>query len=139
LSDAYRRGDTVVVNDVDSDSRFTASERISLQERRIAAFIGVTLIKGGQLVAAFGTNNATPRAWTATEIALVRDVAERTWDAVERARAEAALREREQRFGLALAASGGGYWIADPPQQQLLWDDAFRTRFGFTPETPPSV
>ena len=137
LSDAYRRGDTVVVNDVDSDARFTASERISLQDRQIAAFIGVTLIKGGHLVAAFGANNATPRAWTATEIALVRDVAERTWDAAERARAEAAMREREQRFRLALAASGGGYWIWDLRSNQLVWDDEFRSRFGFTPDTPP--
>jgi len=138
LSEAYRRGETVVVNDVNSDSRFTASERITMQERRIAAFIGVTLIKDGQLVAAFGANNATPRAWTGTEVALVRDVAERTWDAAERARAEAATREREQRFRLALAASGGGYWIWDPRRNHLVWDDAFRARFGFAPDTPPS-
>ena len=73
----------------------------------------MTLLKGGRLVAAFGANNATPRLWTPTEIELVRDVAERTWDAVERARAEAALREREQRLRLALDASGGGSWTWD--------------------------
>ena len=30
-----------------------------MQERQIAAFIGVTLIKDGRMVAAFGANNVT--------------------------------------------------------------------------------
>ena len=66
----------------------------TLRARQIAAFVGVTLFKDGQMVAAFGANHATPRVWTPAEIELVRDVAERTWDAVERTRAEAALREQ---------------------------------------------
>jgi GAF domain-containing protein len=66
--------------------------------RQIAAFIGTTLFKGGRMVAAFGANHVAPRIWTASEIELVRDVGERTWDAVERTRAEAGLREREQRL-----------------------------------------
>ena len=110
LRDAYRRGETVVVNDVRTDPRFTDRERITMQARQIAAFVGVMLLKGGRLVAAFGANNATPRLWAAAEIELIRDVAERTWEAVERARAEAALREREQRLRLALDASAGGSW-----------------------------
>ena len=96
LRDAFRRGETVVVNDVDTDPRFTDSERVAMRAKQIAAFVGVMMLKGGQLVAAFGANNATPRSWAPAEIALIRDVAERTWDAVERARAEAALREHEE-------------------------------------------
>ena len=38
-----------------------------------------------------------PRAWTPADIAAVQEVAERTWAAVERARAERALRESEER------------------------------------------
>ena len=136
LRDAYRRGETVVVNDVNSDPRFTQSERVTMAGRQIAAFIGVTLIKGGRMVAAFGANNATPRVWTPTEIALVRDVAERTWDAVERTRGETALREREHRFRLALGASGGGSWTWDLRTNHADWDDAFRAQLGFTPEEP---
>ena len=78
-----------MVNDVASDPRFTDVERTAMNERQIAAFIGVTLMKDGRMVAAFGANNVTARIWTQTEIALVRDVAERTWEAVERTRAEA--------------------------------------------------
>src|SRR5262249_8277295 len=105
LREAYLRGETVVVNDVSTDPRFTESERVVMHTRQIAAFIGVTLAKDERIVAAFGVNTAAPRAWTPTEADLIRDVAERTWDAVERTRAEAALREREQRLRLALEAS----------------------------------
>ena len=138
LRDAYRRGETVVVNDVDADPRFTESERVAMRARQIAAFVGVMLLKDGQLVAAFGANNATPRSWAPTEIALIRDVAERTWDAVERARAEAALREREQRLRLALDASAGGSWTWEASSNHIDWDDGFRARYGFTPDEPPT-
>jgi PAS domain S-box-containing protein len=136
LRDAYRRGETVVVADVQTDPRFTDAERLSMREREIAAFVGVTLLRGERIVAAFGANQATPRRWTPIEIALVRDVAERTWDAVERTRAEAALREREQRLRLALDASAGGSWTWDPRTNQVDWDESFRVRYGFTPDEP---
>ncbi len=138
LDDAYRRGETVVVNDVRTDPRFTDRERIIMHGRQIAAFVGVMLLKGGQLVAAFGANHATPRLWAAAEIELIRDVAERTWEAAERARAEAALRQREQRLRLALDASAGGSWSWDASTNRVEWDDGFRARYGFTPDEPPA-
>jgi PAS domain S-box-containing protein len=138
LQEAYKRGETVVVTDVSTDSRFTEPERETMRARQIDAFVGVTLIKGGRLVAAFGANNATPRVWTPTEIELIRDVAERTWDAVERARAEGALREREHRVRLALDASAAGSWTWDARTNHIDWDDGFRLRYGFTPEEPPT-
>jgi len=138
LREVFRRGETVVVSDVDTDPRFTEPERVTMHARQIAAFVGVMLLKDGQLVAAFGANNATPRSWAPAEIELIRDVAERTWDAVERARAEAALREREQRLRLALDASGAGSWTWDASSNRVEWDDGFRARYGFSPEEPPT-
>jgi PAS domain S-box-containing protein len=138
LRGAYRRGETVVVHDVRTDPRFTESERATMSARQMAAFIGVTLLKGGRIVAAFGVNHAAPRVWTAMEEELIRDVAERTWDAVERTRAEAALREREHRLRLALEASGGGSWTWDAAANRIDWDAAFRVRYGFTPDEPPT-
>jgi PAS domain S-box-containing protein len=139
LSEAYRRGDTVVVSDVSSDPRFTESERVRMEGRQIAAFIGTTLVKNGKFLAAFGANNATPREWTPTEIALVRDVAERTWDAVERARAEASLREREQRLKLALDASAAGVWTWDSQTNRLDWDERVHAHYGLAPGGPRSL
>jgi GAF domain-containing protein len=123
---------------VQTDPRFTEVERIRMQNRQIAAFIGVTLLKGGQVVAAFGVNHAMARIWSPTEVELVRDVAERTWDAVERTRAETALREREHRLRLALDASGGGSWTWEASTNRVDWDDGFRVRYGFAPEETPT-
>ncbi len=139
LQDAYRRGETVVVNDVQTDPRFTESERAAIQAREIAAFVGVMLLKGGRLVAAFGANNATPRSWAPTEIALIHDVAERTWDAVERGRAEAALREHEQQLHLALDASAAGAWTWDAETNRLDWDERVHAHYGLDPGSPRSL
>jgi PAS domain-containing protein len=86
------------------------------------------------MVAAFGVNHDTPRVWTAGEIELVREVAERTWDAVERTRAEAALREQKTRLRLALEASAGGSWTWDLRTNDADWDDTSAHEFGFTPK-----
>src|SRR5262249_40735822 len=120
------------------DPRFTEAERATMQARQIAAYVGVTLIKNGRLVAAFGANNATPRVWTSKEVELIRDVAERTWEAVERARAETAVREREQRLRLALEASGAGSWMRDLRTDRADWDGRFREIYGITAGEPAS-
>ena len=63
--------------------------------RAIGARSGITvpLIKGGRLVGALYVHQAEPRRWTDDEVRLARETAERTWEAVERARAENALRK----------------------------------------------
>jgi PAS domain S-box-containing protein len=138
LRDAYNRGETVVVNDVNVDPRLTGSERKALTGRQMASFVGITLIKGNRPVAAFSASHPTPRVWTAAEISLVRDVAERTWEAAERTRAEDALREQEHRLRLALDASAGGSWTRNPVTRETYWDDRFRTLYGSAPGEPAS-
>jgi PAS domain S-box-containing protein len=137
LREAYRRGDPVVVNNVRTDPRFTDDERLGLEARQIESFVGVTLLRNGRLLAAFGANHAAPRTWTPVEIELIRDVAVRTWDAVERTRAEAEVREREQRLRLALDASAGGSWTWDARTNQVDWDDRFRALYGIPLDQPP--
>lgn len=138
LGDALRRSGAIVVSDVETDQRLSDDDRAAFRARQIAALIGVARFKDGQMAAAFGVNHNAPRVWTTGEIELVRDVAHRTWDAVERTRAEAALREQRTRLRLALEASAGGSWTWDPRTNDTDWDDVFRDRFGFTLEETPS-
>ncbi len=56
------------------------------------------LVKDGRLNAALYVHDARPRRWTDRTEALARDAAERTWAAVARARAEAALRIAQARL-----------------------------------------
>ncbi len=59
----------------------------------IGAVVSVPLVRAGQVRASLFVNHRTPRTWRPDETELVKDVASLIWDAVERARAEADLRE----------------------------------------------
>jgi GAF domain-containing protein len=52
-------------------------------------------VKGGRLVGSLTVNDTRGRRWTDRDVELLAETAERTWAAVERARAEAALRESQ--------------------------------------------
>jgi PAS domain S-box-containing protein len=72
-----------------------------------AASISVPLVRAGRLTALLYISACAQRRWTHDEVTLLEDVAARTWDAVERAWAESALREAndalEGRIATALA------------------------------------
>jgi len=86
-------GQTVAVADTEAEDADGTSHDVS-RDLKIRARLGVPLVKGGRLVAALGVHSQAPRQWTETEIALARETAERTWAAVERARAESDSRQR---------------------------------------------
>ena len=90
-----RRGQTVTVDDVAADPRTAGSVFADLGVR---ALIGVPILRGGTWRAGLYVHAAEPRAWTDAEAALVREVADQAWDAVERTRAVAAVRESEARY-----------------------------------------
>jgi len=97
-------GETVICADVRTEHPEQVQAWLA---KETAAFISVPLVRNGRFSAALYVNSRTPRPWTMEEVNLVEDVAARTWDAVERAWAEAALREAndmlEQRIADALA------------------------------------
>jgi two-component sensor histidine kinase len=90
---SWRAGKLWRVDDVESDPRDFV--RAGIEGYRAIGIRGAMcppLIRGGRLVAAIAVQSATPRNWTDEEAALVQEVADRTWDALERARAEEHLR-----------------------------------------------
>jgi signal transduction histidine kinase len=94
---SFRAGRTLVVNDVSCDPRISESEVASYNEIGVAAYVGIPLVKADRFVAALAIHSATPREWTEEEIVLTEETAQRTWAAVEHARAEAALRNANRR------------------------------------------
>lgn len=83
-------GNAVVVDHIAQDPRFAAMAA-AYDTLGIQAIVIVPLLRGGRLTANFNVAHDTPRRWSADDIALIADIAERTWDALERSRAEDAL------------------------------------------------
>jgi len=94
-----RSGRTSVHNDIDAE--LGAADPHAVRQFRALhtrAEISVPVLREGRLTSILIVNQRTVRTWTPYEIELVEDMAERTWNAVERARAEAALHQANHRL-----------------------------------------
>jgi PAS domain S-box-containing protein len=90
-----RRGEAVIVANTENSELVPEADRKALTSFKVIAIAAVPLLKEGVLVGALAVTERGPREWEDTEIKLTQETAERTWAAIERARAEAALREAE--------------------------------------------
>jgi PAS domain S-box-containing protein len=110
----YERGETLLIEDSATDARLSDTQRRAYAAAGVAAFASAQLVKGGRWVASFAVHSAVPRHWTDIEVALLRETAERTWDAAERARAESELRESEARLHAVANLVPDLLWMTDP-------------------------
>ena len=88
-----QRGITVVNVDSKTDPRTAADYQRSYEPAGERAYVAVPLMRKGRWVASLWVSDDKPRQWSKEELLLLQTVAERTWTAVEKLRAEA---EREQ-------------------------------------------
>lgn len=90
-----RAGNTLVIRDVPAELAPGAG-RDMFQSIGIEAIICCPLLKDGRLVAMMAVHQDAARDWQAGEIALVEAAVERCWAYIERAGAEARLREMNE-------------------------------------------
>ncbi len=90
-------GRTSVLPDIANDPSLTADEKTAFAEGQVGAAFGAPLLRGGRLVAVLFVNFREPRVLPENDLALIKETVQRTWEAVERARAEAALRVADRR------------------------------------------
>jgi PAS domain S-box-containing protein len=88
-------GDVFVVRDTEKDERVVAE---AFRPFGVKALIVAPLLKGGKRRFALDLNDAEPRDWRTDEIELACELAARVWNGIERARAEEALRESEEKY-----------------------------------------
>jgi len=105
---------TVVIEDDWERQGLSEAEQHNSQQLGMRALLAATVRKEGQPLWSLAAINSRPRRWTPGEIALVEEVAERTWAALEHARAEEALRESEEKFASLFAASPAPFIILQP-------------------------
>jgi len=94
-----RKGRPSAIEDALTDPRISrAMYESTWSSIGVRAGLACPLVKQGRLVAAIFVHQSGPRAWAEGEVSLVAEVGERTWEAVERARAEEAPQTNEKRM-----------------------------------------
>ena len=88
-----QRGSTVVNFDSKIDPRTAADYQRCYSATGERAYVAVPLMREGKWVASLWASDDKPRQWSKEEVSLLQTVAERTWTAIQKLRAEA---EREQ-------------------------------------------
>ena len=130
-TDEYQRaceaGETFIVRDVTADPRINAAQMTALG---IGAFVTVPLVRDGAFRFNLNIYDSAPRDWHADEIELMREITNRIWTRLERARAEEALRESQQRLRLALDAAEMGTFRWYPQEDRTEQDARILTLLG---------
>jgi PAS domain S-box-containing protein len=107
--------ETMLYRDIQADPTLTARDKAALGGLGFGAFIAAVLRRGDRnyfwdLVIA----SQEPRNWFPTDAALLEELAERTWVAVDRARTEKALLETEKLAAVGRLASSIAHEINNP-------------------------
>ncbi len=88
-----QRGNTVVNFDSKIDPRTAADYERCYSSTGERSYVAVPLMRDGKWVASLWASDNKPRQWSKEEVSLLQTVAERTWTAIQKLRAET---EREQ-------------------------------------------
>ena len=94
------RDEPVVITDIPNSPLLTDEEKAVLAAAKIRSQLSVALSKKGKKVASFSVDQTTPREWKPIEISILQDAAVLTLAAVEKAKTEEILKEREAQYAL---------------------------------------
>ncbi len=95
--DSLKRGEFTVIRDVRLDPRTSEpAAAAALEAKSTRSFVNAPVVEQGRLAAVFFVNHDEVRDWSEGELELIRQFADRTRSAVERARGQQALRQSEE-------------------------------------------
>ena len=126
---ASRDGETTIVRDTRSDPRLDPAE---YAPRSVGAFVGVPFHSDGEWKFLLSVTDTHPRDWRDDEIEVIEELAHRLFPRLARARAEAALRESEQRLRRAMRVGAVGVLFYTLDGRILDANGAFEQLSGYT-------
>ncbi len=133
-----RQGLPIFTEDVLNDPWICEDpEKLALyKSANIRTILTVPLLKGGRLVAAFYVSSSQARPWPSEDISLVQEVADRTWIAIERARADIRTREIKERLRMVTETCPALIWSLDPDLRLTYANERWSSATGGSLDQP---
>ena len=98
----------------------------------VGAFLFIPSLHEGRWVAYFGVYTHSPRRWRDDEIAMLQSAAARVWPAIEKARAEAAVRASAEQLRVITDAIPGLISSVDAQERYQFVNAAYERWFGLS-------
>ncbi|ARV57551.1 hypothetical protein BZZ01_01910 [Nostocales cyanobacterium HT-58-2] len=115
LRQTARAGETIIIRNTQTDPRVDSDRYAAL---KIHAYVTVPFYREGEWKYVFTVNDSVARNWREDEIELIREVTNRTFPRLERAYAEQALRESEEKYRSLFESINDGFALLE-----VLYDD----------------
>ncbi|KQY86527.1 PAS fold family protein [Brevundimonas sp. Root1423] len=117
-------GRLIRIPDVQMDER-TRDALDVFRRLETRALLRAPVIRAGRLRAFMYAHHASVREWSEAEASLLQEVAVRTWTEIERARAEAEVRESEARFRAIADTAPVLIWVTQQDRTRAFVNQAY--------------
>ncbi len=127
-------GQVTITEDAQADPRSAAYYESAYAPRGMRAHVTVPLRRDDHWVGSLCAVNSSPRVWSSREIGLLETVAERTWNAIEKLRLDASLRESECHLRDVLNSLTAFVGVMNPDGTLIQANDAALKAAGLSPD-----
>ncbi|HYW36266.1 MAG TPA: PAS domain-containing protein [Balneolaceae bacterium] len=139
-----------VVRNIDKAPGITRKDKLAFDRNKIKSLVCAPLLKNGQLIAKFAVHKKSTQQWRPDEIELLQIIANRSWEALERARLTrelkimnknlekrveertAQVREQEERYRKLIEASAQMVWMTNAEGYPIEDSPSWRSFTGQT-------
>ncbi len=115
-----RSGQIFTVSNASVSPLLSEAERKIFIESNICSQASIPILQDGELLATLTVRQATPREWTPAELALVKETAERAWEALERATARSKVLQSSIVLSNIINSTEDFIWSVDTSYNVLL-------------------